>query len=373
MIVEQNLDYSTNTRSILSTLNEEGEYIEKEDDDSSSISIELKFFGEKNVKNKRRNRNSNKNNMIVGKYKDIYIGGLSYEDVEQREKFGLNKYGKDIFYIGQWKNNLKEGIGFLKFAKSKLYLGEFSNNQINGFGILYYKSLENLYFGNFNEGTFSKGVYYNDSKGLFYHGGFIDNKKNDDLCSFFDIINQQIFIGTVKDDDFIKGFVSFCEINEEEENISNEENENSENNDKSTNIKTDFCAQKILYFDKEKNIYKHYYSFTNDFYIKIQDIYSKIFQVDYNIKDLHENFVAYFNNLENVIYNTSYLNNINRYKNDTTDESGNCIENNFIQNYEVYKDRINTSQEDLNLEDFKDIIMNGPEINPSFNDIELEE
>ena len=32
-----------------------------------------------------------------------------------REGFGLNKYeNSSSFYLGQWKNNMKEGTGFLK-------------------------------------------------------------------------------------------------------------------------------------------------------------------------------------------------------------------------------------------------------------------
>lgn len=66
------------------------------------------------------------NNYLIGKYKNIYIGGLSIFNPSLREKFGLNKYFNDTFYLGQWKNNLKEGVGFLKVKDDISYLGQFS-------------------------------------------------------------------------------------------------------------------------------------------------------------------------------------------------------------------------------------------------------
>lgn len=378
MVEEQELTYGDGPRAIVNQLATEGEYFEKETESSEEKkenneetnikAIELKFFGDPSLLSGKRNRTNRstfssleeKDKLIIGRYKDIYIGGLNLDDPSIREKFGLNKYKKDCFYIGQWKNNLKEGIGFLKISKNKLYLGEFKKNQIDGFGILYYKNLENIYFGTFEKGKFLNGVYYNDKKGLFYRGGFENNQKNDEFCTFFDIENQQIFVGGVKNDDFYKGYVSFCEVVES----MNSENENC----------TDFSAQTILYFDKSNKdnvVYKHYFTFSNDFYIRIQDIYSKIFGADYNIKDLHENLVAYFNNLENVIYNSSYLNNISRYVPDEDIKNVNSIENIFINNYKVYYERINKSQEELNLDDYRDI-MKGPELNPEFQKIDLE-
>ena len=56
-------------------------------------------------------------------FKDIYIGGVRLLNLNIREKFGLNKYSKDSFYLGQWKNNIKEGFGFLKINEV-LYVWE---------------------------------------------------------------------------------------------------------------------------------------------------------------------------------------------------------------------------------------------------------
>ena len=56
-------------------------------------------------------------------FKDIYIGGVRLLYLNIHEKFGLNKYSKDSFYLGQKKNNIKEGFGFLKINEV-LYIWE---------------------------------------------------------------------------------------------------------------------------------------------------------------------------------------------------------------------------------------------------------
>ena len=79
------------------------------------------------------------NNYLFIEYKNIYIGGLSINNILKRKKFGLNIYSNESFYIGRWESNMKEGIGFLKINENLMYIGNFNSNQFNGFGILYDK------------------------------------------------------------------------------------------------------------------------------------------------------------------------------------------------------------------------------------------
>ena len=51
-----------------------------------------------------------------------------------------------------------------------------------------------------------KGILYNNNTTVFYNGKFKDGKKNDKLCSYFDVKNNHIFIGEVKEDMFIMKF-----------------------------------------------------------------------------------------------------------------------------------------------------------------------
>ena len=74
--------------------------------------------------------NFNSNPLLFTKYKDIYIGGISLNN-NTREKFGLNKFSDDSFYLGQWKKNMKNGIGFLKINNNISYIGAFKKNQLS--------------------------------------------------------------------------------------------------------------------------------------------------------------------------------------------------------------------------------------------------
>ena len=343
MIKEQQLKYEFNSEEILNQISKDGKYIEQND------IIQINYFGDKkdlNNKENTENQNKDKNNYLVGKYKDIYIGCLSINNPESREKFGLNKYINDLFYIGQWNNNKKEGIGFLKIKKDILYLGQFSNNQLNGFGMLLYRDKGYFYFGTFVEGQMDKGIYYDNEKSLFYNGKFKNGKKNDNLCTYFDVSNKNIFIGEVQDDKFIKGYLSLCEIIEEK---------------KDNQILTNFSCDKVIYFDKtdiNNPKYEHHYFFDYDFADNLQNIFMEIFEVDLNLRDIHDNYVAFFENLENIIYNDSYTDYIERYN----PQDNLNLENSFIKNYNIYYNRFIQSQEKLHLEKYEDIIKGEPKI-----------
>ena len=344
MIREQSLKYNLESQEILKQLSEGGKWSDQNEN------IELNFFGDKEIlKNKQINDNQEKDkekiNYVVGKYKDFYIGCLSINNFESREKFGLNKYFKDYFYIGQWKENKKEGIGFLKMNENILYLGEFSNNQINGFGMIYYKDLKYFYFGTFIDGQMDNGIYYNAQKLLFYHGKFKNGKKNDKLCSYFDVKNNHIFIGEIKDDIFIKGYLSICKITEDKE-----ENE----------VQTDISIDKIIYLDKtnpNETKYKYFYQFVPEFYDKIQNIFFNVFQEYFNIKNNHENYnLAFLRNLEKTVQNDSYNKYLERYN---PEEKFN-LENNFINGYEKYHNSFIESELNLNLKEHESILNSEP-------------
>ena len=353
MIKEQKLQFISNPEEILKKLTEGVKYIDEKEN------IVIHFYGDKEkLKNKSDNENLNENDddindYLVGKYKDIYIGCLSINNPDSREKFGLNKYYKDYFYIGQWKENQKNGIGFLKMRKNILYLGEFLNNQFDGFGMLYYKDTGYFYLGTFKNGQMDKGVYYNNKLGIFYNGSFKEGKKNDKLCSYFDLNNNHVFIGEVKDDIFVSGYLSLVDITELQ---------------KSVDIYTTLSCEKIIYFDKSdlnKIKYEYGYSFENDFFDNIQNLFLNIYEKYFELSDIHDNYVIFFENLENIVYNDSYTEYIDRYN----PGENSFIENTFMKNYQIYYQSFIQIQEKLNLESKADIFKGEPKIN---KDIKME-
>jgi hypothetical protein len=340
MIKEQKLKFIENNNDILQKIKLNGKYLEQNDN------IDIEYYGDKNLLEIELNDENKKNNYLVGKYKNKYIGCLSISNPNSREKFGLNKYFNDTFYLGQWKDNLKEGIGFLKVKDDISYLGQFSKNQINGFGILNLKINNCFYLGNFINGEMDSGIYYNNKTTVFYNGKILEGKKNDELCSYFDFKNNHIFIGEVKNNIFVKGYLAICKI--------------TENNKEKEEAQTNISIEKVIYFDKTNTNnarYEYFYNFNKYFYDKIQDIFFNVFGGYFDLKNIHDNYyLAFFKNLENTVYNDSYNEYLERYN---PEEKFN-LENNFIKNYELYHKRFLQLEKKLNLKSYENIINSAP-------------
>ena len=343
MINEQVLSYKININQIIRLLSEKKDSIKVDD-------ILINYYGNRNeLKNYNNNCKEKNKEVLFINYKEIYIGGVSLSDITKREKFGLNKYSENSFYLGQWKNNAKHGTGFLKLNDNIIYIGSFEKNQINGFGMLFYKKEELLYFGNFIEGIFNDGLCYNQKMGQFYRGKIKNGKKNDNFCTFFEINKGHLFIGEVIDDIFTKGYLGICEITNEK--IKNEEEEQEEEE------LINFKIQKIVYFDKTDKNKKfntiHCYLFTPEFYEKIQDFMNKVFQADYNLKDQTESLIDYFNNFDNYVNDRDYMDYIIKYNQIDDQES---LENFFLRDYQEYFERFENGQEVFELDNYNEML-----------------
>jgi len=349
MINEQEIIFKYNPKEIFHLLSEEKDEIHLED-------IIINYYGDRqNLKNNYKNKNKKDllNSLLFINYKEIYIGGVSISNLNQREKFGLNKYSENSFYLGQWKNNSKHGTGFLKINENVMYMGTFENNQINEFGMLFYKEEETLYFGNFIEGKYDDGLCYNQKNGTFYRGKIKDGKRHDKFCTFFDANNGHLFIGEVEQDNFIKGYLGICEITKEKGKSDEEQEEEIIN----------FKLQKIVYFDKSDKNKKmkiiHCYMFTPEFYEGIQDYMNKIFQADFNLKDQSESIIDYFNSFDNYVNDRDYIDYIIKYNQVDEEES---LENYFLRDYQEYYERFENGQKVFDLDNYIDIL-GPPKIN----------
>ena len=88
-------------------------------------------------------------------------------------------------------------------------------------------------------------------------------------------------------------------------------------------------------------------AFTSQFYATIQDIMNSIFQADYNLKDQNESLLEYFSYLEGIQNNEEYTQNVENYNSFPNNEQ--CIENEFISNYDNYFQRYKKGQQKLGL------------------------
>ncbi len=298
---------------------------------------------------------NHKNILFLSEYKNIYIGGISL-NFTSREGFGLNKYGNSTsFYLGQWKDNMKEGTGFLKIDDNTLYIGSFHLNQFEGFGILYYKSQDTFYFGEFENGSFSDGIYCNINKELYYRGKFQNNKKNDKFCTFLEKKNRHLYIGEVVNDIFLKGYLCLYQINEYTRKDENEEDEYVAN----------FDIDKVFYFDKndENNIsFIHIFEFENEFRNKIIENMKKIFEVDYRMSHRVEDIILnYFNYLETLVNDENH-----KYLDRYNENNERSLEKFFMANYNVYFTQLQEIIEEIDINEIRKEI-EVPEINKCNN------
>ena len=94
--------------------------------------------------------------------------------INEKIKDGFGKYiyeNKD-YYVGEWKDYLRNGIGTLynKYGKI-IYAGEWKNNLKNGQGKLYYKNGKIKYEGNWvDDKKDGEGKFYDENWKIIYDG-----------------------------------------------------------------------------------------------------------------------------------------------------------------------------------------------------------
>ena len=345
MLYEQELYFKIDLKEIIQKLSQQKNEINYKD-------IIINYFGDrKNLKKKyfTSQKNYFLNSLLFINYKDIYIGGVSFLSPQCREKFGLNKYSKDSFYLGQWEKNTKNGIGFLKINKDIMYMGNFVNNQIYGYGMLYYALEKVLYIGDFLEGKFVEGICFSQENNTCYRGKIKNGKKYGNLCTFIEFEKDRIFIGETIDDIFIKGYLGICEISKV--------NNNNINNDNDSNSVMEL--NRIFYFDKydlNNIIIINNSQLNQEVYYKIQDLMANIYQTNYDMKIQYENLIDYFQSFDSYVNDRDYLDYLIKYN--QVDDEDDSLENYFLKDYNDFCSKFKENDKISNLNDYIDLINN---------------
>ena len=100
-------------------------------------------FGIINYPDGKRYIGETKNNIKEGYGKLFYNNGNRYEGEfknDLREGYGIFYFTSGDKYEGEFKNNLKEGYGILYYSNGTKYVGEFKNNKLEGIGAYYYSN-----------------------------------------------------------------------------------------------------------------------------------------------------------------------------------------------------------------------------------------
>ena len=185
---------------------------------------EIKILIKYNLKNEKEQKYFS---IIEIKNVCKYIGILS--DNFTKEKLGINYYGNKDIYLGEWKNNLKEGNGLYIYDnpnnKKEIYIGKWDKGFKFGKGI-YIISKENftdytIFFGNTNKDNFENGfIIENNQIRKLYKGKLKDLKKDDDNGILLEGIDKAFF-GKFKNDEIIEGNTVVYKIENGKVNITN--------------------------------------------------------------------------------------------------------------------------------------------------------
>ena len=81
-------------------------------------------------------------------------------------------YKDDSIYIGQWKNDMRDGEGELYYSSGEKYCGNFKEDKKNGKGFFYSKNYNNIFYGNFKDDV-------KDGKGITFYKK--NNKRSKEL------------------------------------------------------------------------------------------------------------------------------------------------------------------------------------------------
>ncbi|CAD8196889.1 unnamed protein product [Paramecium pentaurelia] len=147
---------------------------------------------DKILKEDQRFQSINTNNFQVSIIQDdgIYTGEvkikkkdgvgeyISYIDGNNSEM--LNKKVKE-YYLGQWKNEMKDGYGLMVYYNGNqydYYVGEFQQDKRHGQGYIKYSNKQQ-YKGQFENDFFQgKGIYTLQDQDTYYEGEWIQNERD---------------------------------------------------------------------------------------------------------------------------------------------------------------------------------------------------
>lgn len=160
-----------------------------------------------------------------------YKGLINYN--MNRDLLGIQEYSNGDIYLGEWKNNQRNGHGvYLHNRPQKkgrvdieIYLGKWVDDKPEEEGVYVWleeseknddilESNFQAFAGELDDANFKRGIYLTLLKKKFYiyYGKFDQGLKSDDQCYFYDndFTIDRVFRGSIKNDQIQEGFfVSF--------------------------------------------------------------------------------------------------------------------------------------------------------------------
>lgn len=156
-----------------------------------------------------------------------YIGLLNVD--LKRDHMGIHHYSNGDIFLGEWKDNYRNGVGVYLHNKPKIkgsqlieiFMGKWKDDQPDHEGVYCWidepeknDDFENCDFhafvGELNDASFKRGIYLTKvgKKFFIYYGNFLNGKKNDEQCYFYDNdgIIDRVFRGKIVQNEVENGF-----------------------------------------------------------------------------------------------------------------------------------------------------------------------
>ena len=102
-----------------------------------------------------------------------------------RNGYGILYYNDGSRYYGEWKNNNKEGYGICYFYSRNKYEGEWKNDKMEGYGIYYYNNGNRLEGEWKNNEFFGNGKMYDYNNNIIFEVELKDNQRNGYIIKYF--------------------------------------------------------------------------------------------------------------------------------------------------------------------------------------------
>ena len=170
------------------------------------------FYSEREIKNEYVGEFRNNYREGKGVYKfsngDEYTGNFKKE---MANGIGRMVYNSGAEYLGEWKDSRKEGYGFYQWREGDIYIGEFKYGKFNGRGSCFDRNGNLVYEGQWiNNVVNGKGRFiWEDGKS--YEGDFKDGRKHGE-GTFYDENGDILYSGTWENDKPIIFGMSFEEV-----------------------------------------------------------------------------------------------------------------------------------------------------------------
>lgn len=170
------------------------------------------FYSEREIKNEYIGEFKNNNREGKGFYKfsngDEYTGSFKRE---MANGIGRMVYNSGAEYLGEWKDSRKEGYGFYQWKEGDIYIGEFKQGKFNGRGCCFDKHGNLVYEGQWTNNIINGKGRFIWEDGKSYEGDFKNGKKHGE-GTFYTETGEILYSGTWENDEPVIFGMSFEEV-----------------------------------------------------------------------------------------------------------------------------------------------------------------